>query len=80
MVVWMPTFIMYCRSNDWKLSIEKACSHVSIYSDRHVSGVCSTVGVQKEKENATMILYGGIIIEQEVGEELEQNFPSLMGN
>jgi hypothetical protein len=46
------TYFYYCpeSSSDRKLSIEKACNHVSIYSDRYVSGVqyvAETVGVQK---------------------------------
>jgi hypothetical protein len=50
MVVWTAvavklTFIIVLQSSsDWKLSIEKACSHVSIYSGRYVSTVAERTG------------------------------------
>ena len=69
MLVWTAvavkhtSIIVVQSSSDWKPSIEKACSHISVYPDRYVSGGCRVV----VKEN--------IIIE---GEELEQIFPSLL--
>jgi hypothetical protein len=75
MVVWtavavkLTSIIVLQSSSDWKPSIEKACSHVSVYPDRYGSRLKWEYRKRVVKEN--------IIIE---GEELEPQPPLFMGN